>query len=269
VTISPKERQYVLGQVTKLAAEQLTQLWNQAAALSDIDFAAFVTQAFPELVDPYAAMAADLAATWYDESPSTTNYTATSGPLPVAEQLTSSAAWALGADGMQALDRMQGTLQRAINDSARDTIVHNSYLEPKSRWVRHASANACEFCKMLATRTESGLYSSENAALRVVGRGKDFSTNFDAEGNRKAGGQAKGVKTRGARQLGEKYHDHCHCVAVEIRPGQSYTPPPYVEQWRSDYSKAFAAVPDGTPYDDQNSVLKAVLSEWRKLDSAN
>ncbi len=269
MTVSPKERQYILGQMTRLAADQLTQLWNRAAELSDIDFAGFVTQAFPELVDPYAAMAADLATTWYDESPSTTNYTAEPGPLPATERLTSSAVWALGANGTEALDRMQGTLQRSINDSARDTIVHNTYLEPKSRWVRHASANACEFCKMLATRTESGWYSSENAALRVVGRGKDFSSNFRADGTRKSGGQAKGIKTRGTRQIGEKYHDRCYCVAIEIRPGQSYTPPPYVEQWRSDYRKAFNAVPDGTPYDDQNAVLKAVLSEWRKLDSAN
>lgn len=283
MTVSPRERQYILGQVTRLGAEQLDRLWAQASALTDLDFASFVTQAFPELVDPFAAMAADLAATWYDESPTTTDYTAVSGPLPVAEQLTASATWALGADGTKALDRLQGTMQRAINDSARETVVLNTEFEPGARWARHASANACAFCKLMATR--GATYRTEADALTVRGRSVDLSLGDRrnrASGNgttdellaRRMGqttyvrgskkGQAKGRRTRGSRSLGDKYHDHCHCVAVEIRPGSTYEPPPYVEKWTDAYNKAASESRTKGEYGaiDLKSVLSKMRSEF-------
>lgn len=261
MTVSPAERQYILAQVNRLAADQVAQLWDRAAALADIDFAAFVKQAFPELVDPFAAMAADLAAAWYDETPSPTNYIAIPALLPDPEKLAASVDWALGANGRDAVGRMQGTAQRAIMDSARETIVSNAAAETGSKWVRYASANACAFCALMATR--ENVYASEHSALHVVGRGKNVSQNFNPDGTRKSGGQAGGVKLRGAQKFGEKYHDDCHCVAVEVRPGASYEPPAYVQDWKRSYQDAFAAVPDGTPYDSKNSVLKAVLSNMR------
>lgn len=207
MTVSPAERQYILAQVNRLAADQLAQLWDRAAALADIDFAAFVKQAFPELVDPFAAMAADLAAAWYDETPSPTTYIATPALLPDPEKLAASVDWALGANGRDAVGRMQGTAQRAIMDAARETIVSNAAAETGSKWVRYASANACAFCALMATR--ENVYASEHSALHVVGRGKNVSQNFNADGTRKSGGQAGGVKLRGAQQFGEKYHDNC------------------------------------------------------------
>lgn len=261
MTVSPAERQYILSQVNVLASEQIVLLWNHAEALQDVEFAAFVKQAFPELVTPFAATASDLAATWYDESPSPTNYIAKPAALPDLKQLESSADWALGANGRDAIARMQGTAQRAIFDSARDTIVSNAQSESGSTWARYASANACAFCALMATR--DNIYASEHSALHVVGRGKDFSTNFNPDGTRKAGGQAGGVKLRGAQQFGEKYHDDCHCVAIEVRPGGSYEPPQHVQDWKQAYDKAFDAVPNGMRYDNKNSVLKAVLSNMR------
>lgn len=268
MTVSPAERQYILAQVNVLTAEQIALLWSHAEALPDINFAAYVKQAFPNVVTPFAVMAADLAANWFDETPSPTSYIAKPGPLPDLKQLESSADWALGANGRDAIARMQGTAQRAIFDTARDTIVSNVAAETGSRWARYASANACAFCRLLATRGNNlygstTLYTSEQSALRVVGQGKDFSTNFTADGKRKAGGQAEGVKLRGTQKLGDKYHDFCRCVAVEIRPGGSYEPPDYVKDWQRAYDDAFAALPSGMRYDNQNTVLKAVLSNMR------
>jgi len=256
MTVSPAERQFILSQVNVLAAEQISLLWNHAEALTDINFATYVKQAFPDVVTPFAGTAADLAANWYDETPSPTNYIAKPGALPEPSMLEASASWALSATG-----RMQGTAQRAIFDSARDTTLYNVDHEAGATWARHASANACAFCVLMATR--GNVYASKKSALGVVGRGKDFSTNFNADGTRKSGGQAGGVKLRGTRKLGEKWHDHCHCTAIEVRPGGSYEPPPYVEDWNKAYRKAFNAVPDGMAYDSQNSVLKAVLSNMR------
>lgn len=258
---TPRERQRILTEVARLAGVALDSLWNQVSSLSDVDFAAYLVAAFPDLVDPYAALAAELATDWYDQSPSTTRYVAQAGPLPIQEQLTASAQWALGAKGTNALERLSGVMQRAVYDGARDTIAYNVDHEPGSKWARHASANACAFCALMASRGE--VFGSKTSATRVVGRGKAISLNFNPDGSRKSGGQGKGVKTRGTRKLGEKWHDHCHCVAVEIRPGSTYKPAPYVERWKQSYKDAFAAVPDGTAYDDQNSILKAVLSNMR------
>lgn len=266
MTVSPEERQFLLSQVNRLAERDLRALWVQAERLSDVEFAAFVIRMFPEVVAPYVEMAGQLAATWFEQSAPTSAYIANEVSTPDVEKLLKSARWALGGDGIEGLTRLQGTSQRAIFNGARETTL--THVEAtNSRWARYASANACAFCRLLATRTETALYTSKESALRVVGRGKDFSTNFREDGTRKAGGQAKGVKARGSRKIGEKYHDNCHCIAVEVRDTQSYEVPEHIAEWQKTYREAWNAVPDGTSYDD-NGVLKAVLAQWRQIDDA-
>lgn len=263
VAITPAERQSLLSDLSTVAIRDLVELWRRALVV-DVDFARFLVDAFPEIATTYADVAGSLAADWYEQSAPNLAYVAHPAAAPSKEALTKSVEWALGADGDQALDRMAGTLQRTVFNGARETILANVEAEG-ARWARYASANACEFCKLLATRSGNALYTSKESALRVVGRGKVFSSNFRTDGTRKQGGQAKGIKTRGPRDVGEKYHDHCRCVAVEVRPGHSYDPPSYVEQWQKRYEDAWDAVPDGTSYAN-NGVLRAVLAEWRKLD---
>ena len=259
MAISPVERQNLLADLSSVAIRDLVELWRRAT-VADVDFAQFLIDAYPEIAVSYAEVAADLAADWYEQSAPDLPYQAvTAGPPPV-DVLQKSTQWALGADGDKALSRLSGTLQRSVFDGARRTTLVNVEREG-SKWVRYASANACAFCALLATR--SAVYTSKQSATRVVGQGKDISTNFDASGKRKSGGQARGIKTRGSRKIGEKYHDHCHCVAVEVRPGRRYTPPPHVQEFKRAYKDAFDAVPDGMAYDSNNSVLKAVLSNMR------
>lgn len=135
---------------------------------------------------------------------------------------------------------LSGSMQRHIFDAAR-FLVSDSIDQCRDRrvtWARHASATACGFCRMLATRGD--VYHSEAAATSVVGRGKAMS-DMDAMWRGGAGGPVKGlggrwlaggVKARGSRGLGSKYHDHCRCVAV---PSMDYEPPSYVDQWREAY----------------------------------
>lgn len=221
------EKRAALAELERLMLGDLGAMWR-AAGLAD-DFAAWVIDAFPELVAQYGSIAGDLAAEWYEESAPALAYRATAAPLPSLEKWATSASWALNVgDGLSSLDLLGGTAQRGMFDQYRMTIITNAEAEGAS-YARHASANACPWCRMLATR--GAVYGSKEKAERVGGRGTDVLTNV----GRTRGRQAKGVRARGKQSIGDKYHDNCHCIAVEVRPGQTYEPPPYVEKWSEEY----------------------------------
>lgn len=271
-----------------LATADLQTLWAQADRLADVEFAAFVIQAFPELVDPYVEMAGMLAANWFEESLPESPYVAATAPLPEAQVFTKSAEWALGAYGDAGRDRLEGTIQRSVFNGARETIVLNVE-NTGSRWVRHARADACAFCRMLATRHDDPdtWYRTSESALDVVGRSLNLTVADQraiasgqitkeaalarrekyAIGRRK--GQTKVRQQRGKRAVGSTgYHDHCHCQALEVREGQEYDPPGYVLEWSETYKRAWKAVPEGTSYANDGA-LKALLSEWRQIDGSH
>lgn len=219
-----------------MATLALVEAWR-SLSLVDVEFAAMMTATFQEVAVAYSGVAADLAATWYVESAPLIPYTPTVAPPPSVEALTKSAQWALGADGEHALNRMSGTLQRTVFDGARDTITLNVEIEG-ARWVRHARPDACSFCRLLATRHDNKRYwyKTATSAIDVVGRG----------------GRARGKRAAGSRG----FHDHCRCIAVEVREGQEYTPPDYVQAWDDEYAKARANAGRGD--------MKSILSAWRE-----
>ena len=90
-------------------------------------------------------------------------------------------------------------------DAGRDVIAASAASTGR-RWRRVTDGNPCAFCAMLATRTD---YTSPLAAQYVVGRGK--STKIGARGR-----VGLGVKPRGKRQLGQRYHDRCGCTVAEV-----------------------------------------------------
>lgn len=195
--VSAPERQYLLNQLNRLAKADLDRLWAAAERLPTGRFFQYVLDGFPNIVDPYNQTAAQLAATWFEESDPESTYVATLAAPIREERLTTSARWALGASGRDALSRLEGTLQRAVYDGARDTTLVN-VRRSRSKWARYASANACEFCQLLATRADA--YRSESTAATEV-------------------------------------HDHCSCLPVEVRDGD-YTPPDYVQRWEENYQRA-------------------------------
>lgn len=217
---SPSERQRILADLSTLAIRDLVGLWRRATR-ADVEFAALILAAFPEIATTYATVAGELAAAWYAEAAPKLAYQPVAAAPPAMEALSKSAQWALGADGDAALSRMSGTLQRAVFDGARRTTVANVENESGAAWARYASANACEFCRMLATR--GAAYRSRATALRA--------------------------------------HDRCHCIAVEVRPGDTYEPPPYVEQWEDQYQQARSAAAD----EDGAVATKDLLAAWRQL----
>ena len=118
------------------------------------------------------------------------------------------------------------------------------------RWRRVTDGNPCAFCAMLATRSD---YTSAFAAQYVVGRGR--TTKLGARGRR-----GLGVRPRGKRQLGEKFHDHCGCTVTEVL---SDWEPNAAERRQQDLYKAAveACNEAGIPANTKN-----VLSKMRELD---
>lgn len=274
--MTPAEVRALLNELDRRMGSEIGRFWRSAATrLPSDEFRDAVVKAFPEIVTPYTAAGADIGAAAYDSQPSL-NQTFRAAPAdpPPAAKLEKSAEWALATgNGDAAIQLLTGAATRALFDSLRETIWDNAAAEPGARWARHASANACGFCRMLVTRhvgPNATFYDTEQSATRVVGRSPSLTladrrsiaaglmTREQAMASRKfysswrqaarAGkrvGDLKERRTRGSRELGEKFHDNCHCTAVAVRPGQVYEPPAYVEQWNEDYMDAV-----GKAYDE-------------------
>lgn len=98
-------------------------------------------------------------------------------------------------------------------NAGRRTVMESAEASGR-RWRRVSDGNPCAFCAMLVGR--GPVYRSKQSALRVVGRGKEIPTvRKRAKDGSWRGGKAKGIKSRGKQDLGEKYHDFCGCTVVE------------------------------------------------------
>lgn len=241
--ISAAENRFVMDQLTQRSRDDIRRLWDAAVRLADVDFFDYVSDAFPDIVIPYHQAAAEFAATAFEEDFPALAVTAVVADPPPVEVLRKSAQWALGGDGVQAIDRMSGTIQRQIYNGGRDTTVLNAEASGL-RWVRIARPNACAFCRLLASRAaaDNG-FASQQSALRVVGR--------------------RG-RTRGTRKLGDQYHDDCKCTAKAIPAGRTaldylYEQEPEAafnaEQYLNEYNKARDEADSGD--------TKKILSAWR------
>ncbi len=166
--------------LVKLAADLDIKLDRLVAAVVDRtqrEVLTYISAAYPELMDRYLGAVGDLSATYYEDQPGgTPGFIAKpADPTPQA-RLAASARWAM----LQSVPRtaLSGASARFLFEHSRTTIVGNAAREDV-RWARHASANACGFCRMLATR---------------------------------------GTVYRGAATA-KRSHNGCHCIAVPDRDG--------------------------------------------------
>lgn len=245
--------------IVALAARDLAPLWPQVDWDSS-DALDAVKTIYRAVVTRYGAAAASAAAVFYDELRAerelSTSFTATIAaglPDAVLDRTVESAFRGVEVTELDAttsdlpLDqrvqtRLEQKVQKHVLQPGRDTIVENTTADPAKPqgWARvTTSARPCAFCVMLASRTfrqhkrDPGLYSSTEAATRVVGR--------------------RGV-ARGVAELGSKYHSHCSCIAVPVFD----EPPPGQQDAREMYEKAAANA--GTAAD-----TKKVLAAMRQL----
>lgn len=243
--------QTLLGRIATAGSTAVDRLWQATSG----DPERFVA-AYPNTVYPFMGAASNVSAQWYSQLAPHLNFAAERAPLPPVEMLQANARWALKtadtavktaepqlktaepqlktADPAEAI---KGTTERHVYNASRDTIKHNASRE-HVRYARQASETACAFCRMLATRQT--LYMTEQSAIRVTG--------------------GRSGTPRGTRKLGDKFHDDCHCTFVPIRPGMTYVPPDYVEDWKREYDSAIDA--------EGNHGLKAIINHMRRQEYA-
>ncbi|MEU3011065.1 hypothetical protein [Nocardia asteroides] len=134
-------------------------------------------------------------------------------------------------------ERVSATVERHIRQVDRETIIETANSSADEiGWARVLSgAENCAFCAMLASR--GPVYRSDKSALSVVG---------DRRG-----------RTRGSRELGERYHDHCDCEAVLVREGQDWAGREEFERLQRMWVAASAAHGDDT--------TRAFNRSWRRI----
>lgn len=201
------------------------------------DIVALLADVTRAAVDPYAAAAELVAEQWYLESARPA--LAVPGPppsvttrVPDRGRYLALAGWSLTQPATVAA--LAGGAKRAALFGARQYLEAAPMLE-QGKVVgvqRIARSGCCEFCTMLAAR--GPVYTSEEAASTVVGRGMELR----APGDRRRGGQPKGIRARGDAQLGGSYHDHCRCFPATVTRETEHA---FAEQYDAAYATYYDA----------------------------
>lgn len=207
------ERKRQVSGLTALAVRDLMDIWPELSLEDLARLEAQLIDLLPLIGDEYANAVAVTGADWYEDLRAEYvggAYSARLGKMPEEGQYRALAGFALqplyeSPDSAQkALSRAAGGLTRLIRQSGRETIIENVLEDPRAtRWARAASAGACAFCAMLATR--GAAYTSEESA------------SFSA-------------------------HDWCNCEAVPVFEGTDVERPSFYSDYEDAYDKAAAAV---------------------------
>jgi hypothetical protein len=250
------EHQAAQTAILTLAVDELLDNLAGIENLSAERAAALARDVIADLAGIYGDEAASLNADWYDEvraevaAALALEYAAQmADPIP-ADDIQEDIGWALAPlfapetgevpDYESAIGRLAGKLQFFVGEMGRDTIAVSAAEDPAgTTYARHASANACAFCRLMATR--GATYLTKESAEFVTGE-IDPRTREVARG------------PRGSQSPGEKFHDHCKCIAVPQFPGDTLEAAPYVDQWMQDYKTA-AAQAGGTRRADLSTIL--------------
>lgn len=231
--------QSAVDDVSTLTIAELLRFWGSLDVADSVPSAVAVREFLPELVDVYAPLSAEVAASFYDDARAAANapgsFLADLAPARSVDKLQHMISWAVAPlfretpDPVLGLSRLSGGTQLEIADSARDTIDLNITADEKGRprFARHASANACSFCRLMATR---------GAVFR----------------------------TAASAGSGHAYHSHCHCVAYPVFEGEQDESPAYVVQWERDYRAARKAARKA----GAGAGLKDILPFMRQIGGA-
>src|SRR5512139_588372 len=150
--------------------EQLRELLNRLGVLAvDAVIATWerlgpqgIQETYPASVDPFMAAAGTVTAEWYANL---VDHPVEQAALTPVEAMQATARWALTQP--DPVSSLTSAAERRVFDASRDTVDLNVKLFNEG-WVRVANADACAFCRMLATR--DNMYTSSRSATRKVTR---------------------------------------------------------------------------------------------------
>ena len=244
-----------------LSTAALADLRALLASLEDLSperSKAILFEAFPEVFNPYAAASSDVSASFYEE---VRDLAGVKGSF-AAETLdevdagrwnalvgagTAPRMLEQGASNLM-FTFLSGGLTSILSTMAADTIYGNAQKDPvTTRFQRVPKAGCCGFCGMLASR--GAAYSSEEAATGVVGRGVPVGKGR----GRGSKGVGRGIKARGSRTIGQAFHDHCKCRAVQVYEGDSVELQKGADKYYDSYAAARDKVSSGLTLESQTS----------------
>lgn len=130
--------------------------------------------------------------------------------------------------------RIAGGLTKTLTEAAADTMIGNAEIQRDDYYSaqRVPKPGCCAFCSMIASR---GAVYTERSASGVVGRGKPIGSHR----------LAKGIRPRGSRKLGEKFHDYCRCEVVILTKGNQAELAAIEEQHLAAYRDASKNADEG------------------------
>jgi len=244
-----------------LSTAALADLRALLASLEDLSperSKAILFEAFPEVFNPYAAASSDVSASFYEE---VRDLAGVKGSF-AAETLdevdagrwnalvgagTAPRMLEQGASNLM-FTFLSGGLTSILSTMAADTLYGNAQKDPvTTRFQRVPKAGCCGFCGMLASR--GAAYSSEEAATGVVGRGVPVGKGR----GRGSKGVGRGIKARGSRTIGQAFHDHCKCRAVQVYEGDSVELQKGADKYYDSYAAARDKVSSGLTLESQTS----------------
>lgn len=223
-----------LGMINRIAADDLRAVWDTARKLPGLEAREYMLQALEVIVETYGATAADISAEWWNEMMVDPEFLAKPVTAFEQKQLKAKTRWGTApiiTGETSAYERMAGVVQQAIFGAQRSTVEVNA-LWSKVGYARYARADACAFCRILASR--GAVYGSKAAAMYV---GSATVRKHYANGKDR-GYRLKPGRVRGVQKAGEKYHDHCRCIVAPEFGHLDMNYPDHQEMFEEQYLEA-------------------------------
>ncbi|WP_311342808.1 VG15 protein [Corynebacterium riegelii] len=220
----------IIDEINRMAQADFVSLWRMLEAQDKEALFRGLQAGVPEIVGLYRNAQADAAMVFYNTTQGVgySRAAATAAGKVNEEQLERMLRYAVFGKGVSSpVGLISGAIQQMVLGGGRDYANH-AFAQSGVGWYRAARADACAFCRMLATRgaTEWEPYTSANSAFSKKG------------------------------PSGYQYHKHCRCIPVLA---SEYSVPDYVNEWAETYYKASASLSTTTDF-------RAILAEMREID---
>lgn len=240
-----------LEYVNKLALQEILSLYNAISSFDPHQASQYLLDAVPDVVLEHHGVATELSLAWWedlfdgvDTPPPTTP------PPPPVEQLKIQTNWANSMlyAGKSPMVRLASVAKQHVYGAQRNLVAENSS-KLNVGFARMAKSNACDFCRVLASR--GAVYSTE-AGAQYVGLSSE---------NKKS-------RIRGVRREGQRYHDHCRCTVAPAAEHLDLNLPSYYDKFNEEYLAAVSLLDKSQSASGRVYTMSNVTAAMRELRRA-